>query len=380
MRIILSILTMLFVVGGNVYGQQSIMANGELTASADDKTALKILTPQNLKCDILVETHTDKTVKVEFNKWANAKSLKQEQRFVDLIDIKLGDNTSADENLRLRVLTPISAPWEGSDYSAGVNFEIWVPENFEIESRNSYSTIVLLGPFNGVRVDNEYGPIRVEDVRGRLVVKTSYSEVELSGIEGEISVETSYGGIRASRLTISENPGYFETSYGDIMLDNIEGPVKVLTSYDSIIASDIDAGSGSVVLRTSYGKIKAENIKGEIVCETSYNPIDLENVNFTHGINMIETKYSPINLDNMNIDEARLFVNNTYGSINISLVPDVSARLILSVDEGGSIHTSGFSIKPLAMERNRLEGIIGNGESKIELNVNGIGEINIRGK
>lgn len=380
MRTTLSILMMLFVVGGNVYSQQPSTGKGILTISADGKTILEILTPQNLKCDILVETHANNTVEVEYDKWAKAKSSKQEKRFIDLIEVKLDDNAAAGEGLRLRVLTPIRAPWEGSNYSAGVNFEISVPENFKIESRNSYSAIRLYGPFSDVRVDNEYGPIKVKDVKGRLVVKTSHSEVELSRIEGEISVETSYSGIQASRLIIGENPGYFETSYGDILLDDIKGSVEAFTSYNSITASDIDAGSGSVVLKTSYGKIGAENINGELVCETSYNPIDLGNVSLTHGVNMIETKYSPVNLDIKSIDEAQLFVNNTYGSINISLISDMSARLILNVDEGGRIHTSGFSIKPLVMERNRLEGIVGDGQAKIELNVNGIGEINIKGR
>lgn len=380
MRTTLLILITLFVAEGAVYSQQSSADSGILTMSAEGKTLLEIRTPQNLPCVILVETHAGNTVKVEYSKWSKAKSFSQEKRFIDLIEIKLDDKARRSDGLRLRVLTPIKAPWESSDYSAGVKFEILVPENFSIESRSSSSSIHLDGPFSEVWVDNEYGPVKVENVKGKVVIKTSDSEVELSDVEGEVRVETSFSKIKASDLVLGESPGLFETSYQLIELDDIKGSVEAYTSNNYISANDINAGSGSVVLKTSHGQIRAKDITGELVCETSYHPVELENISLTHGVNMIETKYAPVNLDIKSIDDAQLFVSNTYGSINIALASDLSAKLILDIDEGGRIHTQGISIKPLVMERNRLEGIVGDGLAKIELTVDGIGEINVKGR
>ena len=100
----------------------------------------------------------------------------------------------------------------------------------------------------------------------------------------------------------------------------------------------------------------------------------------THGMNRIETSHAPVNISLESIEESQLLINNVYSSINVVLNADISAKLMLSVDEGGKIHTRGFPIKPLAMDHNRLVGIIGEGLSRIEINVEGIGEINIDGE
>ena len=187
-------------------------------------------------------------------------------------------------------------------------------------------------------------------------------------------------GIRGRNIVVGDNPALFETSYGPIELSDILGPLEANTSYESIDVKNIQAPRGSIILRTSYGKIKADSISGELVCETSYDPIVLSNINFTHGLNSIETRYSPINIDLFKIEDAQLVINNTYNNINMILPKDISARLTLAVDKGGKIHTRGFPIKSLIMEKTRLEGLIGDGRSKVELNVDGIGEINIEGR
>ena len=359
------------------FGQKAVSASGKLIYSDESKSILEIRTPQNLNCDIKVETHAKNTVEGEYRMWARAKSSTQEQRFIDLIEIQINDRSNKTDGILLRVLTPTRAPWEGTDYGVGVELDILVPDDFMIESHNSYSTIEFIGPFKGVEINNEYGSIKVEDVTGELVVKASYSPVELYKIKGFVSIETRYGGITCQDIIITKGSGVFETSYGPIKLVNIKGSIEAYTSYDKISANNIDAGSGSVILTTSYSPIEAENITGELVCETSYNSINLSNIFLTHGMNKIETKYAPVNVIINDMNESQLLINNTYSSINLSLESNISAKLMLTVDDGGKIHTRGFSIKPLAMDRNRLVGIVGDGLSKIELNVDGIGEINI---
>lgn len=362
-------------------GQVTDSENGVLVANAVDKEILEIRTPDNLACTIEIAANQQKTVEVNYVKWTNVKSEESRQRYFGLIEIGLDENAQASNGLRLRVLTPTKAPWEGKDAGVQVKLNVKVPNNFKIDSNNSYSQIRIIGPLSDISVNNEYGAISAVDIKGGVVIKTSYSDIKLEKIVGDVDVQTSYSNIYARDVILPDNVGLFETSYGPIFLDNIKGPLEANTSYDSIFASNLESDEGSIVLRTSYGKIQARKISGELICETSYHPVVLTDVEFTHGMNSIETKYSPIriNLDKI-IDDAQLNINNTYSNIDLKLPQDISARLTLAVDRGGKIHTLGIPIKPLLMEKTRLEGLIGDGRSLVELNVDGIGEINIEGR
>jgi len=362
------------------FGQAANASNAILQANAANISLLEIRTPDNLACNIDVVSRPQDMVQVTYEKTAKANSEETRQRFMNLIDVVLDDNAQEAGALRLRILTPTEAPWEGTSNSAGIDVFIAVPENFKIDSKNSFSKINLTGPLSQVWVSNEYGEVTAQDIDGEINIRTSYANVDLNNIKGDINIETSYSRIKAKNIDIGNNPGLFETSYGIIELTDVKGPIEANTSYEAIIVRNIDAGEGSVILRTSYGRINADNIKGELVCETSYNPVELTNINFTHGMNKVETRYSQINLDLAGISDAQLIVNNTYNNIDVTLPRDISARLALAVDKGGKIHTRGFAIKPLVMEKNRLEGLIGDGRARLELNIDGIGEISIEGK
>jgi len=379
LRIILTIIFMLAV--GSVRSQIGVEQAGNiLVLDAAGISRLEINTPQNLKCDISVESQSETTVRVLYKKWARAKSSDQAERFEDLIEVKLDTGAEGSNIVRLRVLTPLKAPWEGTDYGAGIKLEIAAPQNIYIDSRSSFSDIKVTGPFRGLKIDNEYGLVEAEKISGESIVKTSYAEINLNELQGTVIVDAIYSQINANSLKITTGQGVFRTSYGTVDLSGITGSVDVSTSYGAISATDIDAGNGAVILRTSYGAINGENLKGEIVCETSYNPINLENVSLTHGLNRIETRYSPIQAAINTAGDSQLQINNTYDAINLTVDPHASAKYMLAVDEGGKIVTSGLTIKPLVLEKNRLIGIVGDGLSRIELNVDGIGEINLKGR
>ena len=361
--------------------QTTNATNGILTADAAGKNILEIRTPDNLACTIDITAHQQNKIEVNYTKLTNVSVEETQQRYFSLIDIGLDDNAKNSDGLRLRVLSPMKAPWEGKDAGVRVILNIKVPNNFRIDSNNSYSRINIIGPLSDIAVTNEYGAISAVDIKGDVVIKTSYSDINLERVVGGADVQTSCSNIFVKDMILSDNAGFFETSYGMISLAKIKGPLEANTSFDSILARDIESSEGSIVLRTSYGKIDGSRISGELICETSYNPIVLTDVVFTHGANSIATRYSPIKVDAKKIlNGARLTINNTYNNIDLTLPQDISTRLTLAVDRGGKIHTKGIPIKPLVMEKTRLEGLIGDGRSFVEINVDGIGEINVEGK
>lgn len=362
-------------------GQAADIAKGILVSDASDKNILEIRTPDNLACTIDITAHQQKTVEINYTKWTNATPEETRQRYFSLIEVGLDDNAKNSDGLRLRVLSPTKAPWEGKDAGVRIQLSIKVPSNFKINSNNSYSQISITGPLGDISVSNDYGAISARDIKGEVLIKTSFSDIKLEKIVGAVDVQTSYSAIFAEDVVLSDNPGLFETNNGMIFLKNIKGPLEANTSFDSILVSGLESLEGSIVLRTTYGKIEGRKISGELICETSYNPIELTDIAFTHGANNIATRYSPIKIDmNKILNNVQLTINNTYNNIDLMLPQDISTRLTIAVDRGGKIHTVGIPIKPLVMEKTRLEGLIGDGRSLVELNVDGIGEINIKGR
>jgi hypothetical protein len=362
------------------FSQEGISSSGKLSLSASDMTGLIIKTPQNVHCKIELYTHSADIISGEYRIWADAGSADRESRFINLIEVKLDYNGRNSKNANLEVLAPTRAPWEGSNYSVGVDLTLMVPENFYVEAKTSYSNIDLVGPFGGVNIDDEYGSVTVEKVRGNSTIKASYSSVDLTDLKGSVTVDAVYSEINAREIVIENSPGMFTTSYGSLNLEDITGAIEAVTDYDNIKVSNIKAPKGSVILRTNYGQIEADNVSGELVCETSFEPITLGNIELTHGISKFDTKHAPIDAEILKMGDSQLIINNTYSTINLSLASNISAKLLLAVDEGGKIHTKDLSIKPLVMKRDRLVGLVGDGLAKIEINVDGIGEINITGQ
>jgi hypothetical protein len=202
----------------------------------------------------------------------------------------------------------------------------------------------------------------------------------LTTIKGQLKARTENGSIEARDIVVPSGYAILQTSNGRIDLAEIQGPVEAYTSNAGIEARGIAAADGSVVLRTSYAPIKAEEIKGELICETSYGNVDIREVYIDHGHSRLETSYAPIVARMDEISNCELYVTNDYSNVDLQIPDDVSALLVASVDRGGRIHTKNISLVPKAIDQTRLEGFVGDGESRIEVNVSGIGSIDINGR
>jgi hypothetical protein len=363
-----------------VVGLGESYSTGNMNASIDGARLLEIRTPQNLRCDINIKTHSSATVEAKYRIWAKAKTADQENRFIKLIEVKIDQSNGHENAIRIRVLAPTTAPWQGMPYGVGAELEIYVPKDFEIDTRSMFGDVRISGPLNIAKVDCEYGSVTVEDIDNETDISSSYSDVKVSFLKGLVAIDAKYADILANDIQIEEGTGLFKSSNGDIVLENITGPLEATTSQKDIKANNVKTDNGSLILRTDYGDINGGDLSGELVVETSYGSIELRDIYLPYGISKFETKYSPIDVMLIDIDDAQLLVNNTYSSINLNVPATISSKITLAVDDGGKIHTQGLSIKPLIMESNRLVGIAGDGISKIEANVDGIGEINIQGR
>ncbi len=378
-RAITLILAIAALRGPGLWAQsQDTRQEGKITRTLKGETVFEINGSRNLSGGIGIVAHPGNVIAVSFVKIARAATESQAQRFLDLIDLKLAPED--DDRVKLDILAPSDAPWEGTDQSATIDVIVELPEKMRIEGELQHLKINISGPFGGVRVRSQFSAVTVDGTRGEVDIGTAFSPISLSEIEGSVRAETRYGPISASNIAVSLGSAVFKTVNGPIALADIRGPVEAYTSYSSIHANDIDAAEGALVFRTSYSSIDVEDVTGELICETTFSPISVRGVTLTHGQSKIETSYSPIDAEFDGIEASQLIIYNSYNNVKLIIPADISSQIVADVDPGGRIHVGGVPVRPVYLDVTRLEGVLGEGSSRIEIKVNGVGTIDVEGQ
>jgi hypothetical protein len=298
----------------------------------------RLAAPANLAGSAVLEVGDEDVCKVQLECWAEARNRKMAKEFTELVEMYL---ETEDGVVTLRLTTPRDAPWEGTEYAIKASLEISVPPDIMVEAKTRHFRINVSGPLKGVDIRNSDGWVRVMDVYEQTTIEGSYSKVEAQNIRGNLDIET---------------------------------------SYNSIWVRDVDTREGKAFLKTTYGKIEVEELVGRLDAHTVYNPIHCSDITLVGGASEIKTVYSTVELELEGLEDARLYVYNSYGNIDMTVPTDLSARLTLAVGRGGKIHTERILIKPQVLEKTRLEGISGDGESEIEAEISGIGKILLEGR
>jgi hypothetical protein len=320
-----------------------ILAAEEYTRSAETEVSGKIrkfqlYTPGNLGGEVVILTGDENTCQADLECWARAKNRKMAQEFTELVEMSL-DIT--DQVATLRLTTPRDAPWEGSDYAIKATLEVSIPPGIEVETKTRHFKLDISGPLERVFVENDFGEITVVDVTEETSIQGTYNKVEVKDLQGKVDIETTYNNIRAW---------------------------------------DIDTKGELASLETIHAVIEVKDLKGQLQARTIYAPVDLSGLNLTGGRNEITTTHSKINIELEKIKDAQLLVNNAFSNINLQAHEDLSAKLIFIVGRGGKIETNRILIRPQVLKKTRLEGICGEGDSEIEMEIEGIGRILLEGR
>jgi len=359
------------------YGGDLVKGSGTLQEALHGQSVFEIVGSRNLNGEIQILSRQGENVVISYEKSARASSETESARFLELIDFKL---TIQEDRAIFRILSPAHAPWQGSDYSVHAKILIELPEKMTIEGDSDFMKFQIDGPFQGVDLRSTYSSMDIRRIYGPVEAITTFADVNLDAIKGEVRIETQNGKISASDMIIPTGYAVLQATHGPIKIVDIKGSVEAYTSYSDITARNIEASEGSVVLRTSYGSLNVEQITGELICETSYAPINVVGLDLNHGHSRIETSHSAVTVALSRLSGSELYVANNYSNVNLSIPESSSVKLIAGVGNGGAIYTSNIHLRPTVLDNTRLEGIVGDGESRIEIDVSGIGNINIDGQ
>ena len=132
-------------------------------------------------------------------------------------------------------------------------------------------------------------------------------------------------------------------------------------------------------MRNTNSKIILESVRGEIDARCENAPITGTNVRFESGHSQLVSENSNIEVDADAVN-GDLTIRGTNGKINLTLPANTSASYVLQVDEAGRIYTKSLPIVVEAASRTRVIGYSGASRNKIEVDMSGVGTVNLEGK
>jgi len=367
----------LLLFGLDARGGEEVKKTGVLNATLHGQRSFLISGSKNINGKIRLFSRQSDAVVINFEKTAVTTSKAESERFLELIDFRL-DVT--DDQAICEILSPSHSPWEGSNYSVNFELLIEIPEKMDILAKGVFIDFEIEGPFQGVDLNASFSSVDIRRIYGPVKVSTSFGDVSVEAVKGETRIETDNGKISARNIIVPSGYAVFQASNSPISLSDIRGPVEAYTSYSAIDVNKIEATYEPVVLKTTYGPVNIVNATGEIICETSYAPISITTSKIKHGRSKIETSHAPITLQFDEISDCELLINNDFNNVNLSLPTDISAKFIVSVGNGGRIHTKNLNLRPTVLDLTSLEAYVGEGDSRIEVAVDGIGNVNIDGR
>lgn len=289
--------------------------------------------------DILIHSADVEKPIVKYTKYLKAPSKSKAEEFAEYLSMEV---EKQENELALFAQSKPSPPWRGSDWSGQVNIEVTLPQNsdLKITVRTTLFDITVTGPFADVEIDNDLGSIFVSKISRKVKIS-------------------------------SDN--------GIIKIEGCTGPISARTSNRSISLYNADSKLGTIKLRNKHGKILLEKVTGELDIRTNFAAIIGSGIKFTSGRSRLKTENSNIDLEVEQVD-SDLSLSNENGTINLMLPANISGDYDISVGDGGRIFTKDILIKTENVSRNRLIGTSHGGQYKIDLDMRGVGTIELFGR
>jgi len=217
-----------------------------------------------------------------------------------------------------------------------ISFKISVPKQVNSDLKTSGGSIQIGNLSGSQTFRTSGGSLSIDNVSGKIDGATSGGSISVTNSKDDIDLKTSGGSITAKNCNGTIK---LATSGGSLDLSNLTGNVNAATSGGSIMASNVN---GTLVTGTSGGSVKLDGISGNVEATTSGGNMDVK----------IKSTSDYVKLSN---------------SGNLNLVLPAGKSYNLSVN-ANNIEASGLQNFHGNMDKKKIEGTIGNGGTKININ------------
>jgi len=174
----------------------------------------------------------------------------------------------------------------GMDKKIEINYEIFIPENIDIEIYDQYGDIVLEDINNKLKVVLSNGSFKTSDIKKDINFKFKFVNAMMTNIESGF-IELKYSNINFS----SAKEINLESKSSEIYADNID-ILKLNSSRDKIDVGNLFYMYGS----SGYSTIRISKLNKEMDCYFNYGQITVNNMDKNVSLIDIDSERTDIKL------------------------------------------------------------------------------------
>ena len=338
-----------------------ITTNGSITVSGDATS------------EVMVEMYVSPTNSGDSGSIFGWRNNRRNNWSDEEIKQMLKEDYTIDIKVEAEKLYAIARPKNKGQQKLNISFKISVPKqvNCNLQTSNAYIRISDLSGSQNFVTSN--GSVTVDNVVGKIAGNTSNGSITLTNSNNDIDVKTGNGGI-----TVKYCSGkiILRTTNGAVSLSNLSGNISATSTNSSVTANQVD---GELKIETSNGSMKLDHVSGSVNARSTNSSVTANQVN---GELNIETSNGRMSLDHVS---GSVNAKTSNGGMTVTMV-SVSDYVILSASNGNinlsvpaeknydlkakaqRIETSGLKNFSGKVDSKNLDGKIGSGGAKIELN------------
>lgn len=224
--------------------------------------------------DVVVTTHSRSTIDISAEKYVTARSREDAREFIDDLDVKVIDDSG-----RLRIETRLPRSTPSSVGEIGVDYEIRLPSQMDIEVSSTDGDVVVVGVTGKLDIATTNGRITLESVRGTIDASNVNGDIKLRQVDGEVRANSTNGELLIEILSHTVRCDA-RTNNGDITIyipqdASTEGNLRTVNGdIRSDFAMEYPASSGRFYLELGSGQ-------GELEAWTNNGDIELRSLGRT---------------------------------------------------------------------------------------------------
>ncbi len=134
---------------------------------------------------------------------------------------------------------------------AMVDFIIYIPEDVNVDVRNSFGNLRVEGA-GEVKVTNSNGDIVIKNCTKASEIKASFGDIHIVGLSGDANIINNNGNIKVKN---AEGSVKANTSFGNVVIDDIKGDAKAVSSNGNI---EVYRTVGNIEGSTSFGNVRVD--------------------------------------------------------------------------------------------------------------------------
>jgi DUF4097 and DUF4098 domain-containing protein YvlB len=206
----------------------------------------------------------------------------------------------------------------------------------DVDVSNEYSPMEIFDVDGKVVVASTEGNIRLEKITKAVVIKGLGTQVRASNLKDSLKLSTSHRNVELSGIALDVS---LDSSYADLKLNDIKGNVEIHSRYDTISADDI---GGRLKLEGRGSGMRANNIRGPLDVQTNFKDVIVND--FADSCN-ISNEYAAVSLSAASLGKGDVNVKNRNGKIELFL-PDNASCSIEAVARNGRVDSDYAGLEP----------------------------------